>query len=245
MRVVAITRLFPNPLEPLWCLFNKQQLAALGRLDEVEVLGVIPWFPGARATRRWSAAGRLADVPATETVDGLRVAHPRYLFVPKLPAASAALYAASLLPRGVAAAARHRRAPRRVGLSRRRGHGDAGARARAAVGGQGARLGSERHRAHPVGARALRALLPRATLHGGRVARARRRAGGARRGARAHRHGARTASTRRCSTRAIAARRARQLGLPAAGRVVVYVGRLVREKGCSSWSTRWRRCRRS
>ncbi len=98
MRVVAITRLFPNPLEPLWCLFNKQQLAALGRLDEVEVLGVIPWFPGARAARRWSAAGRLSDVPATETVDGLRVAHPRYLFVPKLPSASAALYAASLLP---------------------------------------------------------------------------------------------------------------------------------------------------
>lgn len=98
MRVVAITRLFPNPLEPLWCLFNKQQLAALGRLDEVEVLGVIPWFPGARAARRWSAAGRLSDVPATETVDGLRVAHPRYLFVPRLPSASASLYAASLLP---------------------------------------------------------------------------------------------------------------------------------------------------
>lgn len=98
MRVVAITRLFPNPIEPLWCLFNKQQLAALGRLDDVEVLGVIPWFPGARAARRWSAAGRLSDVPATETVDGLRVAHPRYLFVPKLPSASASLYAASLLP---------------------------------------------------------------------------------------------------------------------------------------------------
>ncbi len=96
MRVVAITRLFPNPLEPLWCLFNKQQLAALGRLDDVEVLGVIPWFPGARAARRWSAAGRLTDVPPHEIVDGLRVAHPRYLFVPRLPAASASLYAASL-----------------------------------------------------------------------------------------------------------------------------------------------------
>src|SRR3569833_1763086 len=98
MRVVAITRLFPIPVEPLWCLFIKQQLAALGRLDDVEVLGVIPWFPGARAARRWSAAGRLSDVPAAEEVDGLRVTHPRYLFVPKLPSASASLYAASLLP---------------------------------------------------------------------------------------------------------------------------------------------------
>ena len=106
MRVVAITRLFPNSAEPLWCLFNKQQLAALGRLCDVEVLGVIPWFPGARAARRWSAAGRLSDVPATETIDGLSVAHPRYLLVPKLPSLSAGLYAASLLP----AAWRRRRA---------------------------------------------------------------------------------------------------------------------------------------
>ncbi|MCA1664917.1 MAG: glycosyltransferase, partial [Myxococcales bacterium] len=96
MRVVAITRLFPNPLEPLWCLFNKQQLAALGRLDDVEVLGVIPWFPGARVVPS-SAAGRLLGVPGFEQVDGLRVQHPRYLFVPKLPSASAALYAASLM----------------------------------------------------------------------------------------------------------------------------------------------------
>ena len=96
MRVVAVTRLFPNPLEPLWCPFNKQQFAALGRLCDVEVLGVIPWFPGARAARRWSAAGKLVDVPAHEVVDGLRVAHPRYLLAPKLPSASATLYAASL-----------------------------------------------------------------------------------------------------------------------------------------------------
>src|SRR4051812_39393884 len=89
LRVVAITRLFPNSAEPLWCLFNKQRLAALGRLDDVEVLGVIPWFPGARAARRWSAAGRLSDVPATETIDGLQVAHPRYLLAPKLPSLSA------------------------------------------------------------------------------------------------------------------------------------------------------------
>jgi teichuronic acid biosynthesis glycosyltransferase TuaC len=98
MRVVVLTRLFPNAQEPLWSPFNKQQFAALGRLCDVEVLGVIPWFPGARAARRWSAAGRLADVPARERIDGVDVAHPRYLFVPKLPSASAALYAASLLP---------------------------------------------------------------------------------------------------------------------------------------------------
>lgn len=98
MRVVVLTRLYPNALEPLWSPFNKQQFSALARLCDVEVLGVIPWFPGARLAGERSAAGRLGEVPARERIDGVDVAHPRYLFVPKLPGASAALYAASLLP---------------------------------------------------------------------------------------------------------------------------------------------------
>jgi glycosyltransferase involved in cell wall biosynthesis len=98
MRVLVMTRLFPNAIEPLWSPFNRQQFVALAQLCDVEVLGTIPWFPGARALRRWSAAGRLADVPARENIDGVDVAHPRYLFAPQLEAASASLYAASLLP---------------------------------------------------------------------------------------------------------------------------------------------------
>jgi glycosyltransferase involved in cell wall biosynthesis len=96
MRVVVLTRLFPNPVEPLWSPFNQQQFTALSKLCDVEVLGVIPWFPGAQAFRRWSVAGRLAAVPAAERVNGLTISHPRYLMAPKLPSASAALYAASL-----------------------------------------------------------------------------------------------------------------------------------------------------
>ena len=98
MRVVVLTRLFPNALEPLWSPFNKQQFTALGRLCDVEVLGVIPWFPGARALKRVSAAGRLSDVPREENVNGLTIGHPRYLQLPKLPALAATLYSASLLP---------------------------------------------------------------------------------------------------------------------------------------------------
>ncbi len=94
MRVIVLTRLFPNALEPLWSPFNKQQFAALSRLCDVEVLGTIPWFPGARLFKRVSAAGRLADVPRHETISGLPVDHPRYLQLPKLPSLSAALYSA-------------------------------------------------------------------------------------------------------------------------------------------------------
>ena len=49
MRVLAITKIFPNRLEPLSAPFNRQQFAALARFCELEVLASIPWFPGAQA----------------------------------------------------------------------------------------------------------------------------------------------------------------------------------------------------
>jgi glycosyltransferase involved in cell wall biosynthesis len=97
MRVLIMTKIFPNVVEPHSAPFNRQQFAALARRCEVEVLATIPWFPGARALQRWSPAGRLHGVPACEQIDGMRVYHPRFLFVPKLGnGASGPLYAASL-----------------------------------------------------------------------------------------------------------------------------------------------------
>jgi glycosyltransferase involved in cell wall biosynthesis len=97
MKVLIVTKIFPNSVEPLSAPFNRQQFSALSRFCAVEVLGSIPWFPGAAAFRRWSAAGRLTRVPAEERVDGLRVRHPRFAFLPKLGYGMAGpLYAASL-----------------------------------------------------------------------------------------------------------------------------------------------------
>jgi len=97
MRVLVITKIFPNALEPLSNPFNRQQFAALARLDQVEVLATIPWFPGARAFARDSTAGRLGAVPREDRIDGLTVHHPRFLYVPKIGHALAGpLYAASL-----------------------------------------------------------------------------------------------------------------------------------------------------
>ena len=99
MRVLAITKIFPNAVEPLSAPFNRQQFAALSQLCELEVLATIPWFPGAGLISRWSTAGRLANVPAHETIEGISVAHPRTLFVPRLAHATwGPLYAASLAP---------------------------------------------------------------------------------------------------------------------------------------------------
>jgi len=97
MRVLVVTKIFPNSAEPLSSPFNRQQFAALSRLCQVEVLATIPWFPGASAFKRWSGAGKLTTVPDFERIDGLPVHHPRFAFVPKIGHGLAGpLYAASL-----------------------------------------------------------------------------------------------------------------------------------------------------
>ncbi|MFT3696319.1 MAG: glycosyltransferase family 4 protein [Kofleriaceae bacterium] len=99
MRVLAITKIFPNALEPLSAPFNRQQFAALREHCDLEVLATIPWFPGAGLIKKWSSAGKLADVPAAETIAGIPVKHPRTLFVPRLAHVTwGPLYAASLAP---------------------------------------------------------------------------------------------------------------------------------------------------
>jgi glycosyltransferase involved in cell wall biosynthesis len=99
VRVLCITKIFPNVKEPLSSPFNRQQLGALARQCEVEVLATIPWFPGARAFARGSAAGRLVDVPRADVIDGIRVRHPRFLYLPKAARSwQGPLYAGSLVP---------------------------------------------------------------------------------------------------------------------------------------------------
>src|SRR5258708_4066587 len=101
MRVLIVTKIFPNGLEPFSSPFNRQQFAQLAQLCEVEVLATIPWFPGASAFAKWSRAGRLLEVPREERINGIKVLHPRFAFVPRSPGLSGPLYAASLATRAV------------------------------------------------------------------------------------------------------------------------------------------------
>ena len=97
LRVLVITRIFPNAVEPLSSPFNRQQFAALGRLCDVSVMATIPWFPGAALVARSKTWG-LRKVPAREVIEGLEVSHPRVVYVPGLAGLSGALEVASLLP---------------------------------------------------------------------------------------------------------------------------------------------------
>jgi glycosyltransferase involved in cell wall biosynthesis len=99
LRVLIVTKIFPNALEPLSAPFNRQQFAALARRCDVQVLATIPWFPGGSVMQRWSPAGRLGRVPADDVIDGISVHHPRFLYIPRVgQSLTGALYAASVLP---------------------------------------------------------------------------------------------------------------------------------------------------
>ena len=99
MRVLAITKIFPNAAEPLSAPFNRQQFAELAKLCDLDVMATIPWYPGAGLFAKWSSAGKLARVPQRDTIAGIAVTHPRTLFVPRLAHITwGPLYAASIAP---------------------------------------------------------------------------------------------------------------------------------------------------
>ena len=79
MRLLIITNLFPNALEPNRGLFNLQQFLALSRRCELTVVAPVPWFPRWRLLRGGGAWARFARVPAREAIHGIEVYHPRYL----------------------------------------------------------------------------------------------------------------------------------------------------------------------
>jgi glycosyltransferase involved in cell wall biosynthesis len=98
MRVLVVTKIFPNSIEPLSSPFNRQQFIELAKLCDLQILATIPWFPGASAFAKWSSAGRLTRVPSSEELFGLSIRHPRFLFLPRIGhGMTGPLYAASLL----------------------------------------------------------------------------------------------------------------------------------------------------
>lgn len=102
LRVLAITRIFPNRLEPLACPFQRKQFVALSRHVDLTVMATIPHFPGAGWLGDRHRVGKLSRLPARDTMDGLPLLHPHALYLPRvgpmLAAINAPLYLAGLLP---------------------------------------------------------------------------------------------------------------------------------------------------
>jgi glycosyltransferase involved in cell wall biosynthesis len=81
MRVLGLTSLYPNPLQPHRAPFNRHQLRLLGERYPVRVIAPVAWTDELAARRRGAA-----PLPADRRVthDGLPVEHPRYYFPPRV-----------------------------------------------------------------------------------------------------------------------------------------------------------------
>lgn len=73
MRLLIITNLFPNRVEPDRAVFNKQQFLALKKYCDFKVVAPVPLFQYAPS-----------ELPLEEDVNNIRVFHPRYLVIPKI-----------------------------------------------------------------------------------------------------------------------------------------------------------------
>lgn len=99
VRVVAVTQIWPNSLEPLAAAFNVQQFRELAKACELEVLAAVASFPLSRITGQPPRPAKLAGLPPHEVVAGIPTTYLRQLYVPKVGVPVAVpLYLASALP---------------------------------------------------------------------------------------------------------------------------------------------------
>lgn len=99
MRVLAVTRIFPNSLEPLSSPFNRQQFAALAKKCDLQVLEAIPAVPILARFGIPERAARLRSLPREEDVGGIFTRYMRTLYVPKVGLGLAGpLFVASSIP---------------------------------------------------------------------------------------------------------------------------------------------------
>jgi glycosyltransferase involved in cell wall biosynthesis len=82
MRVLAITPVFPNAIEPLRSPSQRRQFAELSRRCDLTVLVPVPAFPFAGAIGRPERAARLAPLGGEDVVDGIRTVYTRTLDLP-------------------------------------------------------------------------------------------------------------------------------------------------------------------
>ncbi|MEH6813783.1 MAG: glycosyltransferase family 4 protein [Motiliproteus sp.] len=85
MKILTITSLFPNRIDPKHGIFVETRLKHLKAQypDIVQtVIAPVPWFPF--TSERFGAYGRFAKVPRTDQRNGAQIHHPRYLVIPKI-----------------------------------------------------------------------------------------------------------------------------------------------------------------
>jgi glycosyltransferase involved in cell wall biosynthesis len=84
MRILTFTSLYPNSAFPVQGIFVATRLRKLLERSgwQAKVVAPVPWSP--LSGKRFGRYGKMASVPAHETLHGIDVRHPRFFVVPKL-----------------------------------------------------------------------------------------------------------------------------------------------------------------
>ncbi|NWG32045.1 MAG: glycosyltransferase family 4 protein [Rhodocyclaceae bacterium] len=84
MRTLLFSTLYPSSVRPSHGIFVETRLRHLLTSGQIEtrVVAPVPWFPFAHP--RFGEYAKHAAVPAHEVRNGIDVAHPRYLLLPKI-----------------------------------------------------------------------------------------------------------------------------------------------------------------
>lgn len=80
MSLVAITNLFPHPLEPQRSTFNERQLVALGERLRLHVVSPVSWI----SRLRYGLQGRQGAISACTQWQGVATTYPTYWYVPRV-----------------------------------------------------------------------------------------------------------------------------------------------------------------
>ena len=100
MKILTFSTLYPSSISPRHGVFVETRLRQLlSDFDSMsaKVVAPVPWFPF--RSERFGSYGKFAQIPKSETHNGLDVLHPRFLHLPKIGMTSAPrLLAQACLP---------------------------------------------------------------------------------------------------------------------------------------------------
>ncbi|KQS04428.1 hypothetical protein ASG11_09340 [Sphingomonas sp. Leaf357] len=101
MKILVLSSLYPNEVQPRHGIFIEHRVAHLARAgDEIRVLAPVPWFPSSNP--RFGQYAKLARVPGQADRRGVRVEYPRYPVIPKVGMTLAPFLMAAALYRHIA-----------------------------------------------------------------------------------------------------------------------------------------------
>ena len=78
MRILALTNLYPNPLQPHRAAFNRHRFRFLAETHEVRMIAPVSWRD------EWALRAQRPGIPRDRrtSCDGIEVEHPRYWYTP-------------------------------------------------------------------------------------------------------------------------------------------------------------------